>query len=159
MVLAQKAHTDVKMDLWLVSACLSQTDWNTAAEHKALIIQQPDQSCRTCPNWWATFTFLWACVLNIVFLSQKSTKAQVITGMPLSQASPQIISKRRPFATNKSSVYHVILTSTNGCYLYCDTTYSTMSHFFLLSFSVLWFLRLWLVGFTVTICWHVQDHL
>lgn len=26
MVLAQKAHTDVKMDLWLVSACLGQ-DW------------------------------------------------------------------------------------------------------------------------------------
>lgn len=41
MVLVQEA--DVKMDLWLVSACLC----HTAAERMALIIQQPDPACRT----------------------------------------------------------------------------------------------------------------
>lgn len=41
MVLAQEAHTDVKMDLWIVSACLSRTGSNTAAEHIPLLISQP----------------------------------------------------------------------------------------------------------------------
>lgn len=40
MVLAQNA--DVKMDLWLVSACLC----HTAAERRALIGQQPDPARR-----------------------------------------------------------------------------------------------------------------
>lgn len=69
MVLAWKAHTDVKMDLWLVSACLSQTVCITAAEHIALIIQQPDQAWRTCAHWWGSIY-----CISIVYITCKSTK-------------------------------------------------------------------------------------
>lgn len=97
MVPAQKAHTDVKMDLWLVSACLSQTGWNTAAEHTALIIQQPDQACRTRVNWWVTFTSVWVCMLNIlIFISHTD---QPIPMLQLRSHSSKILLSSKSWAS------------------------------------------------------------
>ena len=79
MVLAQGANSDVKMDLWLVSACLSLSDWNTAAEHKALITQQLHQS----RGKKLLMTDIYLCSSLFVeyfggFMSNKSTNAHIM---------------------------------------------------------------------------------
>lgn len=127
---------------WISGLCLPvlvRTGWNTAAEHRALIIKQPDQSCRPCAHWWVTFTSGSVCVVGICTFRTKSTKAYA------NRASKLLFGY---FQHTTAKLACVFLSKLAGI------TFNAISlapFFFLQWMSVLWLLLFWLVGFTSTI--------